>query len=72
LPPACVWPSPFLARRQREGAPPALSDGRHTVDLVWHVEALDGTILDSKRAADEPINPASVVKVGTTLWRSKP
>ena len=37
------------------------------VDLVWHVETLEGTILDSKRA-DEPINPASVVKVGTTLW----
>lgn len=37
------------------------------VDLVWHVETLDGTVLDSKRA-DEPINPASVVKVGTTLW----
>jgi len=37
------------------------------VDLVWHVETLDGAVVDSKRA-DEPINPASVVKVGTTLW----
>lgn len=37
------------------------------VDLVWHVETLDGRVVDSKRA-DEPINPASVVKVATTLW----
>ncbi|HPW54355.1 MAG: D-alanyl-D-alanine carboxypeptidase [Thermoanaerobaculaceae bacterium] len=37
------------------------------LELVWHVEAVDGTVLDSKRA-DEPINPASVVKVATTLW----
>lgn len=37
------------------------------LDLVWHVETLDGTVLDSKRA-DEPINPASVIKIATTLW----
>lgn len=38
-----------------------------TVDLVWHVETLDGRQIDSHRA-DEPINPASVVKAATSLW----
>jgi D-alanyl-D-alanine carboxypeptidase/D-alanyl-D-alanine-endopeptidase (penicillin-binding protein 4) len=37
------------------------------VPLVWHVETADGKSLDS-READIPINPASVVKVATTLW----
>lgn len=35
--------------------------------LVWHVETLDGTVLESS-SGDEPINPASVVKVATALW----
>jgi D-alanyl-D-alanine carboxypeptidase/D-alanyl-D-alanine-endopeptidase (penicillin-binding protein 4) len=35
--------------------------------LVWHVESLDGTVIDSRKA-DEPINPASIVKLATTLW----
>jgi D-alanyl-D-alanine carboxypeptidase/D-alanyl-D-alanine-endopeptidase (penicillin-binding protein 4) len=35
--------------------------------LVWHVESLDGTVVDSRKA-DEPINPASIVKLATTLW----
>jgi D-alanyl-D-alanine carboxypeptidase/D-alanyl-D-alanine-endopeptidase (penicillin-binding protein 4) len=34
---------------------------------VWHVESLSGDVVDS-RAADSPINPASVVKVATSLW----
>lgn len=37
------------------------------VELVWHVETLDGRVVDGRRA-DEPINPASVVKVATTVW----
>lgn len=36
-------------------------------DLVWHVETLDGQPVSSYRG-DEAINPASVVKVATTLW----
>lgn len=47
------------ARRAKPRRPPP--------DLVWHVESLDGTVVDSK-AADSPINPASVVKVATSLW----
>lgn len=35
--------------------------------LVWHVETLDGQVIDS-HDADEPINPASVTKVATTWW----
>jgi D-alanyl-D-alanine carboxypeptidase/D-alanyl-D-alanine-endopeptidase (penicillin-binding protein 4) len=35
--------------------------------LVWHVETLDGDIVDS-REGDRAINPASVVKVATSLW----
>ena len=36
------------------------------VELVWYWERADGTA-DSRRA-DESLNPASVVKVATTLW----
>jgi D-alanyl-D-alanine carboxypeptidase/D-alanyl-D-alanine-endopeptidase (penicillin-binding protein 4) len=45
-------------RRARPVTPPA---------LVWHVETLDGRVVDSNRS-EEPINPASVVKVATTWW----
>ncbi|MGE5235595.1 MAG: D-alanyl-D-alanine carboxypeptidase [Acidobacteriota bacterium] len=38
-----------------------------SVHLVWHVERIDGAVIESNEA-DEPINPASVVKVGTSLW----
>jgi len=37
------------------------------VGLVWHVERLDGEAVLS-RDADVSINPASVVKVATSLW----
>ena len=35
--------------------------------LVWHVESVDGRVLDSKDS-DLSINPASVVKVATSWW----
>ncbi len=35
--------------------------------LVWHAETLDGTEVSS-HGADRSLNPASVVKVATTLW----
>jgi len=35
--------------------------------LIFHAEAADGTVLSS-RGADAAFNPASVVKVGTSLW----
>jgi D-alanyl-D-alanine carboxypeptidase/D-alanyl-D-alanine-endopeptidase (penicillin-binding protein 4) len=35
--------------------------------LIFHAAAADGTVLAS-RGADTPFNPASVVKVGTSLW----
>lgn len=44
--------------RKRPPQPPA---------LVYHVERTDGTVVAS-RLGDEPINPASVIKIGTTLW----
>ena len=46
------------AKPRRAVAPPS---------LVWHVETLDGKVLESKEA-DRAINPASVVKVATTWW----
>jgi D-alanyl-D-alanine carboxypeptidase/D-alanyl-D-alanine-endopeptidase (penicillin-binding protein 4) len=53
------------------GAHAASASRRHrrsvTVNLVWHVESVDGKVVESHEA-DEPINPASVVKVGTSLW----
>jgi D-alanyl-D-alanine carboxypeptidase/D-alanyl-D-alanine-endopeptidase (penicillin-binding protein 4) len=36
------------------------------IDLVWHWEAADGS--SDSHLADTPINPASVVKMATTLW----
>jgi len=35
--------------------------------LLYHAETLDGKVLASQRA-DTPFNPASLVKVGTSLW----
>jgi len=35
--------------------------------LLFHAETLGGRVLES-RGADTPFNPASLVKVGTTLW----
>lgn len=35
--------------------------------LLWHAETADGAVVWTKDA-DTPFNPASVVKVGTTLW----
>ncbi len=43
----------------------AMSAGAE-VPLVWHVETMAGNDVTSVRA-DEPINPASVVKLATTL-----
>jgi D-alanyl-D-alanine carboxypeptidase len=37
------------------------------VELVWYVETVDGQPVESQQG-DAPINPASVVKVGTSLW----
>jgi D-alanyl-D-alanine carboxypeptidase/D-alanyl-D-alanine-endopeptidase (penicillin-binding protein 4) len=50
--------APAKKRSRRPVTPPA---------LVWHVETVDGQVLDSKNA-DIAINPASVVKVATTWW----
>jgi D-alanyl-D-alanine carboxypeptidase/D-alanyl-D-alanine-endopeptidase (penicillin-binding protein 4) len=46
---------------------PTAPGGQREVPLVWHVETTDGRALHS-RGEDDPINPASVVKVATTLW----
>ncbi len=43
----------------------ATGESKH-IRLVWHVETEDGETLDSSNA-DVVINPASVVKLGTTL-----
>jgi len=48
-------------RRRRPRRPPA------PPPLVWHVESLAGDVVASEKS-DEAINPASVVKVATTLW----
>jgi D-alanyl-D-alanine carboxypeptidase/D-alanyl-D-alanine-endopeptidase (penicillin-binding protein 4) len=57
---AVLLPTWLAVAAAAEGAsPPA-------VRLVWHVEAPDGSVLDSE-GADDPVNPASVVKVATSL-----
>lgn len=58
------------AARARKAAPaPArpADPAAETRGLVWHVETFDGDLVDS-RQGNEPINPASVTKVATTLW----
>ena len=35
--------------------------------LLFHAETLEGAVLES-RGADTPFNPASLIKVGTSLW----
>jgi D-alanyl-D-alanine carboxypeptidase/D-alanyl-D-alanine-endopeptidase (penicillin-binding protein 4) len=37
------------------------------VNLVWHVETIDGKVIASHQA-DTAINPASVIKAATSLW----
>ncbi len=56
-------PSESAARRSRPHA------GRRfrPVDLVWHVETLSGELVET-HGGDDPINPASVVKVATSWW----
>lgn len=54
---AAAAPAPQSRARRRPVALP----------LVYHVETLDGRAVASS-GADEPINPASVAKVATTLW----
>ena len=45
----------------------ALQAAAAQVPLVWHVETLSGKVVTSQDA-DRPVNPASVIKVATTLW----
>lgn len=58
-----------LAATVSEGARPAPHRRRagRPVNLVWYAEALDGQPVEA-RQPDEPINPASVVKIATSLW----
>jgi D-alanyl-D-alanine carboxypeptidase/D-alanyl-D-alanine-endopeptidase (penicillin-binding protein 4) len=58
LVPSFVHAGHLAARRQRRTRP---------IDLVWHVETLDGQVVGSHQG-DEAINPASVVKIATSLW----
>jgi D-alanyl-D-alanine carboxypeptidase/D-alanyl-D-alanine-endopeptidase (penicillin-binding protein 4) len=46
---------------------PASSNKNSYRGMVWHAEELDGTEIDS-RDADRTINPASIVKIATSLW----
>jgi serine-type D-Ala-D-Ala carboxypeptidase/endopeptidase (penicillin-binding protein 4) len=55
---ACVQAADGATSRRRRSRP---------VDLVWHVETVDGKPVDSHQG-DEQINPASVVKIATSLW----
>jgi len=45
--------------------PAASSTG--PAELVWHVERADGTVVASQ-GADGAVNPASLVKIATSLW----
>lgn len=56
----CSSLSEASPRRRKAPPPPPLQ-------LVWHVENQEGVVITSHRC-DEPINPASVVKVATSLW----
>lgn len=56
---ASSWLHASPNRRRNPPKPP--------LQLVWHVETESGEVVSSFRG-DEPINPASVVKVATSLW----
>jgi serine-type D-Ala-D-Ala carboxypeptidase/endopeptidase (penicillin-binding protein 4) len=43
---------------RRSGTPPG---------MVWYVESVDGQVVDA-HSEDQPINPASVVKIATSWW----
>jgi len=58
----CVTAAGAAPRKARRPAPPP-----RPVPLVWHVETLDGRVVET-RDSEAPINPASVVKAATTLW----
>lgn len=58
-------PDSFAAPKTKRAA--AKKRTRPPLALVWHAETLEGATIES-RLGDEPINPASVVKVATTLW----
>lgn len=53
------WAEAAPGNRRRPPRPP--------LQLVWHVETAAGEVVTSQ-LGDEPINPASVVKVATSLW----
>lgn len=55
------------ATQKKKSKPVRRSKPRPAPSLVWHVESLDGSFTDGLRS-DDPINPASVVKVATTWW----
>lgn len=58
----------FLAAAAAYGEPaPRRVRRQAPVTLVWHAELPDGGAVSSS-GADEAINPASVVKVATSLW----
>jgi len=48
-------------------AMPRIASSADRDRLLFYAEAEDGTVLASK-GADTPFNPASVVKVGTSMW----
>jgi D-alanyl-D-alanine carboxypeptidase len=56
-------PATAAARKRTHAARRAVAPP----ELVWHVETMDGRVIDS-HDADQPINPASVTKVATTWW----
>lgn len=62
--PLCATESLAAAKKKRSTAK---KKPRPPLALVWHAETGDGQVIASQ-AGDEPINPASVVKVATTLW----
>jgi len=58
----------FWACTQSPGEPAVRAEAPSPSDrLVWHVETRDGRVLDTS-GAEIAVNPASVVKVATTLW----
>lgn len=57
------WPCAGLLGLLLAGGPL----GAAPTEPVWHVESWEGRTIES-RGADAAINPASVVKLATTLW----
>jgi len=65
--PLLLWLAWDASAAKGPKTPHGRTPRRPPVQLVWHVEDASGQVVSSQQG-EQPINPASVVKVATSLW----